>query len=57
MRWEVDSKFIRNHYSTGETPKPASVIDHGGIDDGVYGKGSSVHYFYNGKWLELGGSD
>jgi hypothetical protein len=53
----VDRKFIRNHYSTGETPKPPRVIDHDGIDDGIYGKGSSVHYFYNREWLELGGSD
>jgi len=58
----VDGKFIRDHYLSGRggvpsPPKPPSVIDHDGIDDGIYEKGSGVHYLYNGKWLELAGSD
>jgi len=33
------------------------ILDHEGIDDGIFEKGSSIHYFYDGKWLEFAGSD
>jgi hypothetical protein len=36
------------------TPPP---LDHDGIDDGVVEKGSSVWYWYRGRWLELTGSN
>jgi hypothetical protein len=36
--------------------KPAR-IDHQGINDYFVDKGSTVHYFYRGKWLQLIGSD
>jgi hypothetical protein len=58
----VDGQFIRDRYLSSRggvppPPKPPSVIDHDGIDDGIYEKGSRVHYFQNGEWLELAGSD
>jgi hypothetical protein len=52
-------KFIRNHYNPSASdldPLP-KVLDHDGIDVGIFGKGSSVHYFDSGKWLALPGSD
>ena len=57
----VDEKFIRDHFMSGRggvapPPTPPSIIDHDGIDDGIYGKGSSVHYFYEGEWMKLAGS-
>ena len=58
----VDGKFIRDHYLSGRggvpsPPQPPRIIDHQGIDGGIYEKGSGDHYFYNGNWLELAGSD
>ena len=58
----VDGQFIRDRYLSSRggvppPPKPPSVIDHDGIDDGIYEKGSRVRYFQNGEWLELAGSD
>lgn len=52
----VDRKFIMQHYTAygGEKPPP---IDHQGVEDAIYGKGSSVLYFYRGKWLHLTGAD
>ncbi|MDA8242464.1 MAG: hypothetical protein M0Z67_19100 [Nitrospiraceae bacterium] len=32
-------------------------ITHDGIEDVFVNKGSVVHYYYKGKWLELSGSD
>jgi hypothetical protein len=55
----VGQKFIRSHYDASASdldPLP-HILDHDGIDDGISEKGSSVHYFYNGKWLKLAGSD
>lgn len=55
----VDEKFIRGHYDASATdldPLP-KTLDHDGIDDGISEKGSIVHYFYNGAWLKLAGSD
>jgi hypothetical protein len=61
----VGEKFIRSHYDasvdvdpliSGMDPLP-TVLDHDAIDDGIFEKGSSVHYLENGKWLNLAGSD
>jgi len=55
----ADKKFIRSHHDANPTemePLP-KVLDHDGIDDGIFEKGSSIHYFDNGKWLTLAGSD
>lgn len=49
-------QFIRDHYRAYGGPKPPP-LDHQGIEDGVVEKGSSVLYFYRGKWLLLTGSD
>ena len=34
-----------------------SLLDHQGIEDGAFDKGSSIHYFHNGTWLTLAGAD
>ena len=55
----ASGKFIRSHYDASATdldPLP-KTLDHDGIDDGIFEKGSLVHYFYNGTWLKLPGSD
>jgi hypothetical protein len=52
----VDSSFILERYRAYGGPKPPP-IDHQGIDDAFLGKASGVHYFFNGKWLQLTGSD
>jgi hypothetical protein len=52
-------KFIRSHYDASATdldPLP-KTLDHDGIDDGIFEKGSIVHYFSNGTWLKFPGSD
>ena len=52
-------KFIRGHYDASATdldPLP-KTLEHDGIDDGIFEKGSIVHYLYNGTWLKLAGSD
>ena len=56
-------KFIPSHHETNapELDPLPKALDHdgtqGGIDDGIFEKGSSVHYFDNGKWLILAGSN
>ncbi len=52
----VGSKFITEHYDAYGGPKPPP-IDHEGIDDEMLEKASVVQYFFNGKWLQLSGSD
>jgi hypothetical protein len=55
----VGEKFIRSHYDASAAcldPLP-KTLDHDGIDDGIFEKGSIVHYFNNGMWLKLPGSD
>jgi len=52
----VGKEYIFKHYHDYGGPKPPS-INHQGIDDGFVEKGSVVHYFYRGKWLELQGAD
>jgi hypothetical protein len=53
------AKFIRSHYdaSASEMDTLPKVLDHEGIEDGIFEKGSLVHYRDNGKWLALAGSD
>jgi hypothetical protein len=55
----VGDKFIRSHYdaSASEMDPVPRVLDHDGIDDGIFEKGSVVHYFHHGAWLTLAGSD
>jgi hypothetical protein len=55
----VREKFIRNHYEESAPDLDAlpGILDHDGIDDGIFEKGPIVHYFDDGKWLKLAGSD
>ena len=48
--------FITQHHRAygGPTLPP---IDHQGINDAFLEKASIVHYFFEGKWLQLTGSD
>jgi hypothetical protein len=50
----VGEKYILDHCRT-DGPKPPP-IDHLGIDDS-FETGSVIRYFYQGKWLQLMGSD
>lgn len=52
----VGEKYIIEHYNAygGNKPPP---IEHRGINDAFIGKASIVHYYYNGKWLQLTGAD
>jgi hypothetical protein len=52
----VGNQFIMTHFKAYGGPQPPP-IDHEGIDDEFLEKGSTVHYFYEGQWLELTGSD
>ena len=50
----VDRTYVVTMYQRfgGEAPPP---IDHQGINDIFEGKGSTIRYCYDGKWLELTG--
>ena len=50
------SKHILEHYRNHGGPKPPP-LDHDGIEDAFIEKGSSVLYWYQGRWLTLQGSD
>ena len=52
----VGKTYIEYHYRAYGGPQPPP-IDHDGIADGQAGKGSSVQYYHNGKWLQLTGAD
>lgn len=52
----VGRREMMTHYRHSSGPKPPP-IDHQGVDDALAGKASSIHYFYNGKWIALTGSD
>jgi hypothetical protein len=52
----VGRDYILKHYHAYGGPKPPS-IDHQGINDVYVEKGSVVHYYHRGKWLELQGAD
>jgi hypothetical protein len=51
---KADNKYMADHCQAIEGEPP---IDHEGIDDALVEKGSVVHYYHNGKWLRLPGSD
>ena len=52
----VGREYILEHYRAYGGEKPPA-IDHQGINDMFYGKGSEVLYFYRGRWLHLTGAD
>jgi len=52
----IGSDFIMEHYRAYGGPKPPR-IDHQGINDAFLEKASVVQYFFDGKWLQLTGSD
>jgi hypothetical protein len=52
----ASSKYIRQMQAQYGGPRPPRV-DHEGIDDAFFDKGSVVWYWSNGRWLQLAGSD
>ena len=52
----VGKDYITQHYQAYGGPKPPP-IDHQGINDAFLEKASVVQYFFEGKWLQLTGSD
>ena len=52
----ADRESIHRHYEQYGGSKPPPV-DHDGIDDAFIEKGSSVWYWYHGRWLQLTGSN
>lgn len=52
----ASKEFIESMHKTYRGPKPPP-IDHQGIDDRFINKASVVYYCYEGKWLQLQGSD
>jgi hypothetical protein len=52
----VGADAMREHYRAEDGSKPP-LFDHEGIDDAFLEKGSSVHYWHDGNWLELTGPD
>lgn len=50
----VGGGSIIENYQANGGPKPPSM-DHEGIDDGFLEKGSTVHYWHEGYWLEFAG--
>jgi hypothetical protein len=52
----ADRARILPYYEAYGGTKPAR-IDHQGINDAFVEKASVVHYFYQGKWLQLTGAD
>lgn len=53
----ASARFIRAAAAAGHSGPAPPPLDHDGIDDAFAGKGSTVLYFYSGKWLTLVGSD
>ncbi len=54
--WGIDPAHPMNIKAHGGN-KTAGPFDHDGIEDAFLEKDSSIHYFKNGKWLVLEGSD
>ena len=52
----VGKAFIVEHFDAYGGPKPPP-IDHQGMDDAFVGKASTIHYFYQGTWLQFTGAD
>jgi hypothetical protein len=56
----VGPEYILAHNCIANEPCLSTVpspLNHQGIDDGIFDKASSIHYFHNGKWLKLAGAD
>jgi hypothetical protein len=54
----VGESFIMEHIRAyGEPGVKYPPIDHQGVEDPILDKASIIHYFYQGKWLELLGAD
>jgi len=49
-------EYIREHHRRYGGPTPPS-LPHAGINDAFVGKGSSVWYWHEGRWLPLTGAD
>jgi hypothetical protein len=47
---------IRRHFDAYGGPQ-LPPLDHDGIDDAFLEKGSVVHYWHEGRWLQLQGAD
>lgn len=55
---EVGPAYITEHIQAyGEPDAHYPPIDHSGIDDPTLDKSSVVHYFHEGRWMELPGAD
>lgn len=52
----ADAKHIVEHYADFGGPKPP-LVDHDGLEDSFVDKGSSIFYWYQGRWLKLTGMD
>lgn len=52
----VGKNYIVQHYNWYGGTKPP-MIKHQGINDAFVEKASSIHYFYQKRWLELQGAD
>ena len=52
----VERQYIVRHYRAYGGPEPPP-IDHQGINDSFLEKASVVHYWYQGRWLQLTGAD
>jgi hypothetical protein len=52
----VGKKFILENYKWYGGPKPPPIT-HQGINESFVEKASVVHYYYQGKWLQLTGAD
>jgi hypothetical protein len=49
-------KSIKDHAIAYNGPKPP-LLEHEGIDDGFWEKGSVVWYYSRGRWIELAGAN
>src|SRR5262245_42988308 len=45
----ASAEYIRRHHNPSDPPLPP--LDHQGIDDAFIEKGSTVHYWSQGRWL------
>ena len=49
-------KHMREHHDAHDGPQPPT-LDHDGINDIFFEKGSVVWYWHSGQWLQLAGAD